>query len=60
MPGDADRFRARAAECRELAQSATNPEVRDMLVRLASELQEEADKIDSDQPEQRLNPPLRS
>jgi vacuolar-type H+-ATPase subunit H len=45
MSDDAERFRMRARECRELAPKARVEEVRRYLSSLADELEEEADKI---------------
>lgn len=49
MSEDAERFRMRARECRELASKARVEEVRKHLLSLADELDEEAGKIDSDE-----------
>ena len=48
MADDAKRFRKRAEECRELVPRARDPEIRDMLARVATELDEEADKIEAE------------
>jgi len=53
VAGDSDRFRARATECRDLAARAAAREIRDMLVRVAGELDEEADRIDKEEPPSR-------
>ena len=47
MSEDSDRFRARARECREQAPKARVDEIRSMLLRLAGELEEEADQMDA-------------
>jgi hypothetical protein len=43
----ADRFRARAKQCRTLARDARNDEARKTLIRMAEELEAEAAEIDS-------------
>ena len=43
-----ERFRQRARQCRELAPLARDDQVREDLLRLANELDEEADAIDSE------------
>jgi len=53
VAGDSDRFRARATEYRDLAARAAAREIRDMLVRVADELDEEADLIDKEEPPSR-------
>ena len=49
MSEEGDRFRKRARECRDLAPKARVPEVREQLLRLADELEEEADKADAEE-----------
>lgn len=44
-PGDSERFRARASECRRLAASASDAYWRDMLLNLARDLEDEAGRI---------------
>ena len=46
MGEDSEHFRKRARECRDLALRARDPEIRDMLVQLAGELEAEADSLD--------------
>lgn len=48
MSEEGDRFRKRARECRDLAPKARVLEVRDQLLRLATELEEEAEKADGE------------
>jgi hypothetical protein len=48
MGEDSEHFRKRARECRDLSLRARDPEIRDMLVQLAGELEEEADSLDRD------------
>lgn len=43
---DADRFRARARECRDVAAEAKDEEWRQQLLTLARDLEDEADRID--------------
>ena len=48
MPNeDAQRFRERAAECRELAAKCRTTETHDLLLMVAADLEEEADKIEA-------------
>lgn len=49
MSDDAERFRRRARECRELSAKARVDEVRQELLRLAGELEEEADLIEAEE-----------
>ena len=49
MSEDADRFRARARECRRLAEAAKSPADRESLSRMASELEQEAKMIDGEE-----------
>jgi hypothetical protein len=49
MGDDAERFRRRARECRELAERAHGGEWRDRLIEIADELEAEADKADADE-----------
>jgi hypothetical protein len=53
---EADRFRGRARKCRELARDARTEIDRNDLLRVAAELEEEADKIDAE--EGRMRNPL--
>jgi hypothetical protein len=48
MGEDSERFRERARQCREMAPLARDDHVREELLRLAEELDEEADAIDED------------
>ena len=48
MGDEAEGFRRRARECREIAERANDGEWRRMLVSIAEELDEEADRIDAD------------
>ena len=48
MSEEGDRFRKRARECRDLAPKARLAELREQLLRLAAELEEEAEKADSE------------
>jgi plasmid stability protein len=45
MWDDADHFRSRAKECRRLAENARSPEDRRMLVEMAKDLEDEAERI---------------
>ena len=47
--GDAQRFRKRARECRQLSKLARDGHSRQMLGALAIELDEEADKLDAEE-----------
>jgi len=58
MSDDSDRLRARAKECRDLAPLATDAEVRDLLLRVAEELDEETDRTDADDVQQFRGPSL--
>ena len=49
MGEEADRFRARAKQCRELARNARDPASRRELTNMAKELDEEADKIEAEE-----------
>ena len=49
MGGEAERFRLRARQCRELAAVARDPQSRDTLAQMAIELDMEADKIDAEE-----------
>ena len=49
MSNDADRFRRRAADCRDLSQSARDVRDRSLLKDMAEELDAEADKIDAEE-----------
>ena len=49
MKSDADAFRKRANECRDVANGTRNPEAQRELRDLARELDSEADKIDVEQ-----------
>ena len=49
MGEDSDRFRKRALECREVAERARTPEARDALLRVADDLEAEADRIDAEE-----------
>jgi hypothetical protein len=46
MADDAERFRRRARECRQLAAEAPNAQWRDKLVEIADELDAESDRIE--------------
>ena len=48
MGEEAERFRKRANECRRLAGDARDEETRAQLAQMATELDEEADKIDAE------------
>lgn len=50
MSNEADRFRVRARECRELATLTSDEYYRDMLNSLADDLDAEADIIDDQGP----------
>jgi hypothetical protein len=47
MEEDADRFRRRARECRDLAEQANGPEWRETLLQIAKDLEHEADQLDA-------------
>jgi hypothetical protein len=50
LDGDeADRFRMRAKECRDLAKAARDDAARQELLTIAGELEAEADKIDTEE-----------
>jgi hypothetical protein len=49
MGDDAERFRRRARECRELAERAYGREWRGKLIEIADELDAEADKTDAEE-----------
>lgn len=49
MSEESDRFRMRARQCRELAALAREPYSRDTLTQMAAELDEEADKIETEE-----------
>jgi len=51
MAEDAARFRRRAVQCRELAERARDEYSRNTLSQMATELEEEADKIDAEEPD---------
>ena len=44
----ADRFRRRAAECRQMAEEVREPDWIQTLLELAQDLEDEADKIDAE------------
>ena len=44
----AARFRRRAAECRQMAEEVREPDWRRLLLDLAQDLEDEADKMDSE------------
>lgn len=46
MGGDAERFRNRAKQCRELASRAREEYSRKTLIQMATELEEEADELE--------------
>ena len=47
MSDDADRFRSRAKQCRQLAEDAHDAESRQTLIDMADDLDAEADAIDA-------------
>jgi hypothetical protein len=49
MAEDADRFRRRAQQCRELAKLARDDHSRRTLSNMAAELEAEADKIEAEE-----------
>jgi hypothetical protein len=49
MSEEADRFRRRAQQCRDLAERARDDYSRITLAQMARELEEEADKIDAEE-----------
>jgi hypothetical protein len=49
MGKDAERFRTRARECRDLSRNARPDEVRRQLLQLADELDVEAELIDAEE-----------
>jgi hypothetical protein len=49
MSEDAERFHRRARECRNLVPRATDLDIRDLLARLANELDAEAKHIDDEE-----------
>ena len=49
--GEAERFRARAAQCRHLAQDAREDKSRRVLNDMAKELEDEAVKLDAEEAE---------
>ena len=50
MPEEADRFRARARQCRDLSKLARNDYSRNTLAQMAVELEEEAELIEGHGP----------
>lgn len=50
MSEESDRFRLRARQCRELSALARDPYSRDTLSQMAIELDEEADRIEAEEP----------
>ena len=50
MGDDASRFRKRARECRDMAVEAGGEDWRETLLALARDLEDEADKIDAEEP----------
>jgi hypothetical protein len=48
---ESDRFRARALQCRALADAARRGEARRSLLEIADDLDEEAEKIDAEKPD---------
>lgn len=51
MGDDAEQFRERARECRDVAAQANDEEWRRTLLTLAQDLEDEADKIDAEKPD---------
>jgi hypothetical protein len=49
MADEADRFRLRAKECRDLAKAARDDTARQDLLTIAGELEAEADRIDAEE-----------
>ena len=49
MGEDANRFRSRARECRDVAAQAKDQEWRQQLLSLAQDLEDEADRIDDEE-----------
>jgi hypothetical protein len=49
MSDDADRFHQRAGECRRLAADARDADTRRQLSRMATELDDEADRIEAEE-----------
>ena len=56
MSDDSDRFRNRARECRDLAAGTVDGIARQQLLALAKELEEEAHKIEAEQPPNPMPP----
>ena len=54
--GEAERFRARAAQCRHLADDARDDESRHTLNDMAKELEDEAVRIDAEEAETAAKP----
>ena len=50
MSNQADHFRMRAKQCRQLAEDARNEESRRTLIEMADDLEAEARLIDGDEP----------
>ena len=48
MSDEAKRFRQRAFDCRELAKGTRDPRDEQLLVEIADELDQEADRIDAE------------
>jgi hypothetical protein len=57
MASDAERFRRRARECRQLAAESANPQSRDKLIEIADDLDAESDKIEQEQAARRSDGP---
>ena len=60
MPSEADRFRVRARECRELAKLTNSEFYRNTLNRLAEHLEAEADAADNKEPREPTGAPEKS
>ena len=54
--GEAERFRARAAQCRHLAADAKDDQSRRVLCDMAKELEDEAVRINAEEAEPRAKP----
>jgi hypothetical protein len=57
MANDAEHFRRRARECRQLAAEAPNPQWRDKLIEIADDLDAESDRIEQEQAARRSERP---
>lgn len=55
MSDESNRFRARARQCRELAEVAKDDHSRQTLSQMAVDLSEEADRIDAEEASRRFS-----